>query len=366
MLDPIFVIGTWPTGSRTRGSTASITCNGGWGQHMAQEAGLRTGRGLPLFWRVCLVNGAVFAVGTAVLAASPATVSTPVLAREALVLAVGLTVILVANGLLLRAMLGPLDRLRHLMEDVDLLRPGQRLREQCSGPAADLVGSFNAMLERLEAERAASSGQALAAQEAERRRVAQELHDEVGQSLTAVLLGLRQVADRAPADLQQDVLLVQEAARAGLDEVRQVARRLRPGVLDDLGLVSALTSLVTEHAQLTGAEVCRRLSPDLPSLGPDAELVVYRVAQEALTNVARHAAAGRVCVDLAPTFAGDAVQLRVLDDGRGLGDSREGAGIRGMRERAMLIAATLTVGPHPEGGTELRLLVPVPESGNSR
>jgi two-component system sensor histidine kinase UhpB len=259
--------------------------------------------------------------------------------------------------------LGPLDRLRRLMEDVDLLRPGQRLPERGSGPAAELIGSFNAMLERLEAERAASSGQALAAQEAERRRVAQELHDEVGQSLTAVLLGLRQVADRAPADLQQEVLLVQETARAGLDEVRQVVRRLRPGVLDDLGLVSALTSLVTEHARLTGALVCRRLSPDLPALGPDAELVVYRVAQEALTNVARHADAGRVCVELAPTFTGDAVQLRVVDDGRGLGDGREGAGMRGMRERAMLVAATLTVGPHQEGGTELRLMVPVPGDG---
>jgi two-component system sensor histidine kinase UhpB len=331
---------------------------------MAQRFRLGAGRGLPLFWRVCLVNGAVLAVGTAVLAASPATVSTPVLAREALVLAVGLTVILVANGLLLHAVLGPLDRLRRLMEDVDLLRPGQRLPERGSGPAAELIGSFNAMLERLEAERAASSGQALAAQEAERRRVAQELHDEVGQSLTAVLLGLRQVADRAPADLQQEVLLVQETARAGLDEVRQVVRRLRPGVLDDLGLVSALTALVAEHARLTGADVCRRLSPDLPPLGPDAELVVYRVAQEALTNVARHADAGRVCVELAPTFAGDAVQLRVVDDGRGLGDGREGAGMRGMRERAVLVGATLTVGSHQEGGTELRLLVPVPRPGD--
>jgi two-component system sensor histidine kinase UhpB len=331
---------------------------------MAQRFRLGAGRGLPLFWRVCLLNGAVLAVGTAVLAASPATVSTPVLAREALVLAVGLTVILVANGLLLRAVLGPLDRLRRLMEDVDLLHPGQRLPEQGSGPASELIGSFNAMLERLEAERAASSGQALAAQEAERRRVAQELHDEVGQSLTAVLLGLRQVADRAPADLQQEVLLVQETARAGLDEVRQVVRRLRPGVLDDLGLVSALTALVTEHARLTGADVCRRLSPDLPPLGPDAELVVYRVAQEALTNVARHADAGRVCVELAPTFAGDAVHLRIVDDGRGLGDGREGAGVRGMRERAVLVGATLTLGSHPEGGTELRLLVPVPRRGD--
>src|SRR3712207_2070638 len=160
---------------------------------------------------------------------------------------------LVANGLVLRAMLGPLDRLRHLMEDVDLLRPGQRLPEQGSGPASDLVSSFNAMLDRLEAERAASTGRALAAQEDERRRVAQELHDEVGQSLTAVLLGLRRIADRAPADLAPEIGIAQETARASLDEVRQVVRRLRPGVLDDLGLCSALTSLLSAHARLTGA-----------------------------------------------------------------------------------------------------------------
>jgi two-component system sensor histidine kinase UhpB len=215
------------------------------------------------------------------------------------------------------------------------------------------------LLDRVFTARAPSRGQARPAPEPERRRVAQELHDEVGQSLTAVLLGLRQVADRAPAELQQEVLLVQETARAGLDEVRQVVRRLRPGVLDDLGLVSALTSLVTEHARLTGVEVCRRFSADLPPLGPEAELVIYRVAQEALTNVARHADARRVSVELAPTFAGDAVLLRVVDDGRGLGHSREGAGMRGMRERAMLVAATLTVGPHEDGGTELQLLVPL-------
>ncbi len=331
---------------------------------MAQEERLRAGRGLPLFWRVCLVNGAVFAVGTAVLAASPATVSTPVLAREALVLAVGLSAMLFANGLLLRSTLGPLDRLRLLMEDVDLLRPGQRLPEQGSGPASDLIRSFNAMLDRLEAERAAASGQALAAQEAERRRVAQELHDEVGQSLTAVLLGLRQVADRAPAELQQEVLLVQESARASLDEVRQVVRRLRPGVLDDLGLVSALTSLCTGFAERARIRVERHLQRGLPPLGPEVELVVYRVAQESLTNAARHADPSRVGVHLEALDGG--VLLRVVDDGVGLpedGPPADGDGIRGMRERALAIGAELAVGPGPEGrGVEVRLRAPARRS----
>ena len=321
----------------------------------------RPGRGgVSLFSRVCLINGAVFTAGTAVLAASPATVSAPVLATEVSVLAVGLGVMLLANGALLRATLAPLDRLRHLMEGVDLLQPGQRLPDLGYGAVSDLIRSFNAMLARLEAERSSSTALALAAQEGERQRVAQELHDEVGQGLTAVLLGLQRVATRVPADVRHEVQLVQETARASLDEVRQVARRLRPGVLDDLGLVSALTSLVTEHARLTDADVRRRFSSNLPDLGAQAELVVYRVAQEALTNVARHAQADRVCVELTQTPRGDAVLLRITDNGRGVGGRTEGAGMRGMRERAMLVDATLTVTPHQEGGTELQLFVPVP------
>ncbi|HEX2299999.1 MAG TPA: histidine kinase, partial [Pseudonocardiaceae bacterium] len=160
------------------------------------------GGGISLFWRVCLINGAVFTAGTAVLAASPATVSAPVLATEVIVLAIGLGVMLLANGALLRTTLAPLDRLRHLMEGVDLLRPGQRLPDAGYGAVSDLISSFNAMLARLEAERSSSSALALAAQEGERHRVAQELHDEVGQGLTAVLLGLQRVATRVPADVR--------------------------------------------------------------------------------------------------------------------------------------------------------------------
>ena len=146
--------------------------------------------GLPLFWRVCLTNGLVFVIGTAVLAASPATVSSPVVVTETVVLAVGLGVILATNALLLRSTLAPARPLMRLMARVDLLRPGQRLPETGNGASAQLVVEFNAMLSRLESERSQSSARALAAQEAERQRIAQELHDEVGQSLTVVVLGL--------------------------------------------------------------------------------------------------------------------------------------------------------------------------------
>ena len=316
-----------------------------------------SGAGMPLFWRVCLINGVVFVVGTAVLAASPATVSSPVLLTESVVLAVGLMVILVANAVLLRASLAPLDRLTRLMERVDLLRPGQRLPESGNGAVAPLVRSFNAMIVRLEAERGASTGQALAAQEAERRRIAQELHDEVGQSLTAVLLGLKRLADRVPESLHDEVALAQDTARSCLDEVRQVARRLRPGVLEDLGLLSALTSLATDFTALTGVDVERRLDPDLPTLGPDAELVSYRIAQEALTNVGRHADATQVGLSLFREQSG-ATRLRITDDGRGIGNRPEGAGLRGMRERAILIAADLHISSRPSGGTTIELRIP--------
>jgi two-component system sensor histidine kinase UhpB len=312
--------------------------------------------GMPLYWKVCLINGAVFAAATVVLALGPATVSRPVQVSEAIVLVVGLTVIVVVNALLLRTSLEPLDRLIRLMERVDMQRPGQRLREPGSGAVADLVRSFNAMLARLETERRASNASALAAQEGERHRIAQELHDQIGQRMTAVLLGLKQVADRAPADLVDEIRMAQDATRVSLDEVREVARRLRPGVLEDLGLHDALAALATDFGS-HGLRIRRTFPPGLPDLESDVELVIYRVAQEALTNVARHAHADTV--ELSLTRQGSAVVLRVADNGRGMCDAEEGAGIRGMCERALLVDGELQINPRPGGGTEVRLHVPV-------
>jgi two-component system sensor histidine kinase UhpB len=309
-----------------------------------------------LFWRQFLATGLVFVIGTAVLVLSPVTVSTPIVLRELAVLGVGLTLLLAVNAFLLRATLKPLDGLTALMQRVDLLRPGQRADANGTGDVANLIRTFNGMLDRLEAERGASTAQALAAQEGERQRIARELHDEIGQSLTAVLLELKRTVDRAPADLHDDLRGVQEMVRASLDEVRQVARRLRPGVLEDLGLSSAISALTSEFSRASGAGVTRRLDDRLPPLGRDAELVIYRIAQESLTNVARHAGASHVELDL--TAEQDAVVLRVADDGRGVAGGREGAGIRGMRERALLVGAEMSITEQPGGGTEVRLAVP--------
>jgi len=229
------------------------------------------------------------------------------------------------------------------------------------GEVAELVSTFNSMLERLEGERAASSARAILAQEAERRRIAQELHDEVGQSMTAVLLALKRASDEASQPLRGELQQAQEITRESLDEVRRLVRRLRPGVLDDLGLVSAVTSLATEFATHTGLRVRRRFDSDLPSLDHETELVIYRVAQESLTNAARHAEARSVEVSL--RGADGCVVLEVGDDGRGIGAAREGAGLRGMRERALLIGAGLDI-TSPDStsatpaGTRVRLTVP--------
>ncbi|GLY65379.1 HAMP domain-containing sensor histidine kinase [Amycolatopsis taiwanensis] len=313
-----------------------------------------------LFRRLFAINGLLFAAGTLVLAFSPATVSSPVLVTEAPVLVIGLTVMLAANALLVRRSLAPLDSLATVMQRVDLLHAGDRLADNDTGDLAHLVRTFNGMLDRLEADHSASSAAALTAQESERQRIARELHDEIGQSLTVVLLGLKRTVDRAPVALREELHTVQEAIRGCLDEVRRVARRLRPGVLEDLGLHSALKELSTEFTQASGLPVHRHLDTGLPALSENVELVIYRIAQEGLTNVARHAHATRV--DLSLISTPEHLTLTIADDGRG-DVIEEGTGIRGMRERALLVGARLTVRSVPGEGTEVVLVIPT--SGRS-
>ncbi len=311
---------------------------------------------MSLFWRIFLLNAVVVVVAAGVVMLAPVTVSTQVTVTEAVIIAGGVVVMLAVNAVLLRAGLAPLRRLTRAMTTTDLLRPGPRPTVTGHGGIAELIETFNSMLDRLQAERGQSSARALSAQEAERHRIAQELHDEIGQTLTAVLLELKRVADHAPGPVRDEILQVQETTRGSLDELRRIARRLRPGVLEELGLVSALKALTVEIFGPTEVVVRREFARDLPSLGQAAELVVYRVAQESLTNTARHARAGHV--DLALTRSGTGVRLRITDDGCGLGAATEGAGIQGMRERALLIGAKVTVGPGPRGGTEVALDVP--------
>jgi two-component system sensor histidine kinase UhpB len=148
-----------------------------------------------------------------------------------------------------------------------------------------------------------------------------------------------------------------------LDEIRRISRELRPEALDDLGLVNALIALCSRVAKQGGIRVERDLSTKLPELSEDVELVVYRIAQEALTNVLRHSGAGSALVRLAEEAA-DLV-LEVVDDGVGIppGPSGETIGIEGMRERALLAGGRLRVGSRPGEGTAVVLTIPLGEEG---
>ncbi|MDV3125669.1 histidine kinase [Mycobacterium sp. 21AC1] len=309
-----------------------------------------------LFRRVFLINGLIFILGTSILAVSPATVSSRIKLTEIPVLLVGLAIMLTANAFLLRSSLAPLDRLAALMRRVDPPKRSDRADDEDSGDLRHLITSFNAMLDRLETERTTASASALAAQENERQRIARELHDEIGQTLTVALLTLKRAVDRAPPSIRDELADSQEIVRASLDEVRGIARRLRPDALEDLGLHSALNALCSDFAHASGIAVVKHIAPQLDRLKPDIELVCYRIAQESLTNVARHSGARKVWLDL--HMGTTELTLRVADDGRG-GVQDEGAGINGMRERALLVNATLAITSPEHGGTEVRLVIPL-------
>jgi two-component system sensor histidine kinase UhpB len=314
-------------------------------------------RPLSVFWRVFAVNAGLLGLLAVLLVVSPVEIHAPIKRAQALTIVAALAISLAANAVLLRSALAPLERLARRMEMVDLLRPGQRLQVLRHDEISRVVTAFNHMLDRLEAERQQSGRRILAAQEAERVGIARDLHDEVGQVLTGVLLHLDAIAERAPAH-RDEIDEAKQSVRQALDEVRRISRELRPEMLEQLGLVSALTELTTSFSRVSGIQVERQFDQSLPKLGHDAELAVYRIAQESLTNVARHAHARTVIV--AFERGHDSVVLRVVDDGRGFaGDPEEHGGLRSMRERALLIGGALAIRQVAPNGVEVRLEVPV-------
>jgi two-component system sensor histidine kinase UhpB len=269
--------------------------------------------GVSLLWRVFATNAAVILGAVVVLAATPGYIKFPNSLFEAAVGVAAIAFVLALNFFLLRTAFEPLRRLTALMRGIDLLRPGQRLEITGHGEVAVLGATFNEMLERLEAQRRESITVTFTAQEAERRRIARNLHDEIGQMLTAVLLQLDGLGKRVRPELQHEFQEAVEALRESLDQVRRIARELRPGVLDDLGLASALRELCSGFSERTGLRIDRSIAQDLPPLAPEKELALYRVAQESLTNVARHAEATTAYVRL--EAEANAILLRVSDNG---------------------------------------------------
>ncbi len=207
-------------------------------------------------------------------------------------------------------------------------------------------------LERREAQRVHLLRKWLGAQEEERRRVGQALHDEVGGVLTGALLALR-LAEKDPSRLDE----VRSVLGRALDEVRRLSRELRPAALDDLGLGRALERHLREFEHHTGIKTQATINP--PRLGRSAQAALFRIAQEALTNVARHAEAANVRLRL--EAKGETLVLEISDDGRGFvpaagGDS---LGLAGMRERAEQLDGSFSIESSPGHGCVVRVEVPL-------
>jgi two-component system sensor histidine kinase UhpB len=322
-------------------------------------------RYVPLLYRVTGINAllVVAAVVVTVVVLAPHKVSPLALDEEVAVVLGAVVLVVAVNLYLLRRVVGPVQALTAFARRVDLATLGQRMPGAApTSEAGELALTFNEMLSRLESERRESTRRVLGAQESERLRIAQELHDQVGQELTAVLLGLSRISSQVQPLVRAEVTEAADAVRNALEDVRRIAVELRPEALDELGLEGALAVLAERFSRQLGLDVSERIPSDLPSIPAEQELVIYRVAQEALTNVVRHGAAGRA--ELRLERAGDRVILTVADDGLGLPPYPvEGTGIRGMRERAALIGATLEIRNRDSvSGAEVRLEVPLGEA----
>jgi two-component system, NarL family, sensor histidine kinase UhpB len=330
---------------------------------------LRRGSGprryVPLLHRVAAVNALLLllVVGVTIVVLVPGHESSYRLDEEGIVLAVAVILVVLLNVYLLRRIVRPLQQLTELARTVDLADPRPPGPDAApNSEAGELAVTLNQMLARLRIERREATGRVLAGQEAERLRIAQELHDQVGQELTAVLLLISRVEAQVPRQLQPAVSEAQDAVRASLEDVRRIAVELRPEALDDLGLDSALAVLCNRFAERSGAEISCRVDEPLPSLAPEIELVIYRVAQEALTNAARHS--GGAPAELRVEANEAMIVLTVRDRGTGFDPDRPpGSGIRGMRERAGLIGATLDIHARPGEGVEVCLRVPLQSVG---
>ncbi len=284
-----------------------------------------------------------------------------------LILALAIVLTLCTNLWMLQRRFRPLESLIDQIEAIDPAEPTP-LELRRSDPVEEidrLASSFHGLLERIEEERRRSGQLAMRAQEEERRRLARDLHDEVNQALTAILLRLEALAQETPPERTPEVVELKRLVNQAMDELLNLARQLRPSALDDHGLRAALETQLKRFSARTGVEARLETAGDPDSLADVVQTAVYRVAQEALTNVTRHAGATIVELDLAELEGG--AELRVRDDGSGFDPSviarnsegpSGGLGLVGMAERARLVGGELDVRSAPGGGTTITLRVP--------
>jgi signal transduction histidine kinase len=232
---------------------------------------------------------------------------------------------------------------------------------------AKLVDS-NEQLRREMREREALQRQLIRAQEEERRRIARELHDQMGQELTALNLGLKSLHEAAPKKFKDALRSLQELATQTARDLRRVALELRSSTLDDLGLVKAVRNLAETWSAHCGIEVDVE-SRQYPATGVSAEVetTLYRIIQEALNNVAKHSGAKYASIIL--HHGSGHVEALIEDDGSGFdptkprpaANERGGLGLSGIQERLSLLGGSLNVESAPQQGTTIVVRIPVPE-----
>ncbi len=279
---------------------------------------------------------------------------------QLLILVLVIVLTFCVNVWMLQRRFAPLE---HLIDRIERIDPSERSTFELAGdPVAEidrLAQSFRRLLQGVDDERRRSGKLVLRAQEEERRRVARDLHDEVNQSLTAILLRLEALAQDTPAQRLDEVVELKRLATQAMDELLNLARQLRPTALDDHGLLPAIEAQVRGLEERSGIQARLEISGDPAFLDEEKQTVIYRVAQEALANAGRHAHARTVA--LALDVAGEAAELRIRDDGVGFDPvvSRgDGLGLDGMVERARLVGGELDLRSSPGAGTELTLRVP--------
>ena len=239
-----------------------------------------------------------------------------------------------------------------------LLQKSQEL-EMLNQENTRLLGELNSKNTRLEQ----LLHHAITAQEAERKRLARELHDETGQSLTSILLRLKALQSETELDVIQDRLNgLRYLTAQTLEEVRRLSLDLRPMALDDLGLVPAIRWYVQQFSERNAIDVKLNVAGSNPRLPADFEIILYRAVQEGLTNIVRHAHAHHATIKL--ERSGSSVWLTITDDGQGIQPGKNktnGMGLEGMRERVMLVGGKLRLDSAFGAGTQITIELPVGE-----
>jgi two-component system sensor histidine kinase UhpB len=340
-----------------------------WGENVARRI-----LGVPIFTKVLIANSAIVVLG-AVFGTwltvqyrqfDPERSSGELVVVFALV---GLSLCLLVNVVVLKAAFRPLASLERTIEEVRRGNYTARAAHVVIGdPEVDqVIDTMNAMLDGLERYREQVgwlTRQVLTAQEEERQRIARELHDETAQSLTSLLIGLRMI-EKATTPQEISARIAELRAQTGrtLEEVRKMAVDLRPSTLDDLGLAAALQWYTHDFARRTRTQVRLTANGMDRRLADDVEVVVYRIVQEALTNVAKHADARSV--DVSVTCAQRCIEAVITDDGQGFDvdaimSSRErGLGLFGMQERVALVGGTLHMSSQPGRGCRVSMSIPL-------